>query len=72
MAEVNLSLRFQTANTGVINEVLEGLQKIESKTLKKFKIQLDSEEFIKNLNALKSAIGRLGLDNGLVANINSV
>jgi Asp-tRNA(Asn)/Glu-tRNA(Gln) amidotransferase C subunit len=72
MAEVNLSLRFQASNTSVINEVLEGLQKIESKTLKKFKIQLDSEEFVKNLNSLKSAIGRLGLDNGLVANINSV
>lgn len=72
MAEVNLSLRFQATNTSAINEVLEGLQKIESKTLKKFKIQLDSEEFIKNLTALKSAIGRLGLDNGLVSNINSV
>ena len=72
MAEVNLSLRFQASNTSVINDVLEGLQKIESKTLKKFKIQLDSDEFIKNLTALKSAIGRLGLDNGLVSNINSV
>jgi ribosomal protein S20 len=72
MAEVNLSLRFQATNTKAINDVLEGLQKIESKTLNKFKIQLDSEEFVKNLNSLKSAIGRLGLDNGLVANINSV
>jgi hypothetical protein len=55
MSEVNLSLKFQATNTSAITRVVEDLDKIQGRLNKKFKVELDIDSFVTNLNSLKSS-----------------
>ena len=72
MSEVNLNLKFQVNNAKSVNDIADKIDALEVKTRKKFKLEIDTENFNKNLNTLQSTLNRLGKDTGLIANMKNI
>lgn len=72
MAQVEFDLKFKASNTKSIDDVEKQIDKLDKKLSKKFEIGLDSKDFVKNLESIQSSLKRLGLDNQLAKNIESI
>lgn len=72
MSEVNLNLKFQVNNAKSVNDIADKIDALEVKTRKKFKLEIDTENFNTNLNTLQSTLNRLGKDTGLIANMKNI
>lgn len=72
MSEVNLNLKFQVTNAKSVDDIADKIDKLELRTRKKFQLELDTDNFVKNLNTLQTTLNRIGKDTGLVSNIKNI